>query len=129
MSKLKLPQEFMRRQQHFQVIKKYYNNNLLTLTYFLLVMNISFMKMHASTQKKFPNSPCFSKVHLFHKHSIPESVDDQRTFIQRLAKLGVDMDAYSNAYHQNDTKRYIFLHHAHSNLPKNINFFPPLCFL
>lgn len=71
--------------------------------------------------KKFPNSPCF--------YSIPESVDDQRTFIQRLAKLGIHMEAYSNAYHQNDTKRYNFLHHTHSNLPKNINFFPPPCFL
>lgn len=47
----------------------------------------------------------FPKVHFFVKTPVPDSHDDVISFIQRLASVGVNLDAYRKAYEENNEER------------------------
>ena len=47
------------------------------------------------------------KVHFWVKTAVPDSHDDVITFIQRLASVGVNLEAYRKAYEVDHEERYL----------------------
>ena len=49
--------------------------------------------------------PLYMHVTFFKKSAIPETSEDLREFIRSLARCGVDLGSYTNAYNAEDDDR------------------------